>query len=522
MSDTSDHHDQTPWMFTEDDPPGSGGRLTTREARSIPALTALAWFVIVGVVIFSVSMQLLMSSAESEDPNPDDPIGITLMQIQARYLVGASASGAASRSMMYGQAANSLNLGSVGQRQRFLAIAAELGGPDAAREHLEQLDADIETMRSRDVDPSFELTPGQQSAQDALRALYRPTGDEDDLLADNVARLDDVQRATLTDELGWFGELALHPRSIDDEAARDRVLAPAEHVARVLLIAAFVILFASIFGFLLLITVIVLLATGRMRSHLRPGRVANGIHAETFALWIVMFFGLPIVVGGIAHSAGASTSVQLWVGLGTFFASLLALVWPRVRGARASDVLHDIGLTLRPGAVIDPVIAVLAYLAGIPIVLFGLVLTFGLMLVQTAISADSDAMIFQSTARAAHPAVLAFAGGIRSAPIEVRLLVVVAAPIVEEITFRGVLYRHLREVSRGTGIVLSVVLSTAISSFIFAIIHPQGWVAVPVLGALAFAFCMAREWRDGLIAPICMHALSNGLVMGMLILVLSG
>jgi membrane protease YdiL (CAAX protease family) len=85
------------------------------------------------------------------------------------------------------------------------------------------------------------------------------------------------------------------------------------------------------------------------------------------------------------------------------------------------------------------------------------------------------------------------------------------APLVEETMFRGALYRHLREASAGWGRVSSVVVSTFLSSFLFAVIHPQGWLAVPVLGGLAAVFALAREWRQSLVPPMVAHAVNNGI-----------
>ena len=51
------------------------------------------------------------------------------------------------------------------------------------------------------------------------------------------------------------------------------------------------------------------------------------------------------------------------------------------------------------------------------------------------------------------------------------------------------------DASRALSFVTSVVLSATISGFVFAAIHPQGWVAVPALMGLAYAFAVIREWR---------------------------
>jgi len=49
-----------------------------------------------------------------------------------------------------------------------------------------------------------------------------------------------------------------------------------------------------------------------------------------------------------------------------------------------------------------------------------------------------------------------------------------------------------------------------LGAFIFAVIHPQGWAGVPAIMTLAIAFSTLRLWRRSLIAPMTAHALNNG------------
>ena len=105
--------------------------------------------------------------------------------------------------------------------------------------------------------------------------------------------------------------------------------------------------------------------------------------------------------------------------------------------------------------------------------------------------------------------------------IQAVFLASVVAPIMEETMFRGVLYRHMREATGRMGRWRSVILSALVVSFVFAALHPQGLLAVPVLMALAFGFTAAREWRGSLIPSMTVHALHNGALMAMLILAAS-
>ena len=52
-----------------------------------------------------------------------------------------------------------------------------------------------------------------------------------------------------------------------------------------------------------------------------------------------------------------------------------------------------------------------------------------------------------------------------------------------------------------------------VSSFIFAVIHPQGLLAVPMLMALACGFVLAREWRATLVPCMVAHGVHNGLTL---------
>src|SRR5262249_59937285 len=82
----------------------------------------------------------------------------------------------------------------------------------------------------------------------------------------------------------------------------------------------------------------------------------------------------------------------------------------------------------------------------------------------------------------------------------------VFAPVIEETMFRGALFHHLRR-RWGWGV------SAPIVALLFAIVHPQGWVAVPALGSIAIVLAALREWRGSLIAPMVAHGFNNFLAL---------
>ncbi|HZO87376.1 MAG TPA: type II CAAX endopeptidase family protein [Chthonomonadaceae bacterium] len=88
------------------------------------------------------------------------------------------------------------------------------------------------------------------------------------------------------------------------------------------------------------------------------------------------------------------------------------------------------------------------------------------------------------------------------------LQVAVAAPIVEELMFRGMLYPALRA---RLGIAAGVVLSAGV----FAMVHPTMPGQFFPLWTLGVALALANEWRGGnsLLPSILIHSFNNGLML---------
>jgi len=83
------------------------------------------------------------------------------------------------------------------------------------------------------------------------------------------------------------------------------------------------------------------------------------------------------------------------------------------------------------------------------------------------------------------------------------LLMVVLAPIVEEIVFRGLLYRMLRER-------WGVIISVAVSALFFSLVHHGLLISPQLLGGIIFA--LAYEWSRSLWVAIALHMGANAAV----------
>ena len=88
--------------------------------------------------------------------------------------------------------------------------------------------------------------------------------------------------------------------------------------------------------------------------------------------------------------------------------------------------------------------------------------------------------------------------------IKIGILACVIAPIWEEIFFRGLLFPAFTRMFK------KPLYGALLSSFIFASIHPQGLLGIPVLMVVALMLCAVSYQTKSLVSNIMLHALHNG------------
>jgi membrane protease YdiL (CAAX protease family) len=493
---------------------------------------------------------------------------LAVFNLQARYMVGAASMMPHTASGLYRQA-QALDTGSVDQRVRFVVLAGELAGPQQALAKLDELDGKI-------VEHAAEVPADLKPVPDLLRRIFENR--KQDVPPDTG--LSDADRRDLIDQLGWFGELALHPppnaavsatgdaagddaagddaigdddagddaigdddageddagedvagedvagedAAGEDAAIRRAVVAPAQRLF-IKILGAFVVAGGvGVLGLAGLVALLVVMAWGWLRDPFLPPSGHAGIYAETFAVWLFLFIALNLVptLLGMAGVPEVPDNLQLLAAAGLSSLSLLALAWPCLRGIPWSQVRRDIGWTTGRGLLIEPLAGLGAYVMSIPLVGLGLLLTLIAMWMQQALGGGGTGLgEFDRTVTPSHPIVPLLASGDRWLFLQALLLASVAAPIIEETAFRGVLYRHLRDATGRGGRMRSFLCSAVLNGVIFALIHPQGLVAVPALTCVAVGLTLAREWRGTLLPSIVLHGVHNGLLLLLLVAILS-
>lgn len=462
---------------------------TRRERGQAVGGTLGAWAVILLLTVLAISAQMAQPRLEVEGGK----LQRAALRFQSLYLVGAASLFDDQTAQPVQRQLEAWQPETAGQQVRVAVVAGELIGPEAALERLRTVPGEAE---------SAEPSPGIPRMREVLLRLY------DDYAADrlNAPSVDDAERRQLRERLGWFGDLALAPPE-SDTPLRRQVVAGARRTFYAVLAVVVALVTLGLLGAVLLIVYASFLFAGKLPGLPPVGR-RGGVYAETFACWLVLFLGLS-VAGRVLFGPEAVTAAAFLSMLG----SLAALGWPLMRGIRWEQLRRDLGWTLGRRPAVEVIAGLGGYAMALPLVVLGLTLT--------AVAVGFTDQDMPSGAPPSHPAAQWLAEGGWWQRAQLFLLACVIAPIVEETAFRGLLYRHLRETMGRMRHGASVLLSAVASGLLFALLHPQGILAVPALTGIALALAFMREWRETLVPSIVAHGLNNAVVMTVLLALLN-
>lgn len=291
---------------------------------------------------------------------------------------------------------------------------------------------------------------------------------------------------------GWIAKMARAQAGGARDPARQEIVRQAIGTTLVLIGGTSLGMLAAVGGLVLMILAIVRWRNGRLRMTLeRNDGGQGGVLVEGFAIYLVLFLFLPSLVRGLPFPLPRWTAY-----LAAAVALLVGMCWPLLRGMHWKCWRESMGLHGGQGLLREMGAGILGWLAALPLIVLGMV---------------AASWITRLTGQfPAHPIVEVFAGD-GWAKFGAVMLAVVWAPVSEELMFRGLLFPGLSAWLRWVPGMLA-------SAFVFAVIHPQGWAGVPAIMALAAAFSLLRLWRRSLVAPMTAHALNNGLMCAVMLL----
>jgi membrane protease YdiL (CAAX protease family) len=458
----------------DDDLHNKPALLDDKPARGHPVI---AWIVILTIMGGVAWLQMRNSPKQTDG---EEEGHWQLVDRQLKINVGVGDQMPTIKLDFYKQARQLLESAPFPQRLRIVPLAGELDSAQEALARLEEL---------RTADETEKLSQEDRRLMALLGRLYK--GYKDGKFS---GLLDRDEQEELLAGLGWFGELALAPAR-GDPAIREAAIGPARRGALAFYGGILGGCGLAVLGFVLLIVQLIRMSHGPWRRGFKPGSQHGGLYAETFAVWLILFTGMQV------SSLFVPASSRFFVLLLGSFLSLTALFWPVFRGIPWAEVRQDVGLTLGKGPIQEILSGVLCYVMALPLLFVGLLIMQALLLALRTRNAPSHP-IFEQLGKADNWLLF-----------QLFLAACVLAPLIEEVFFRGVLYRHLREATNGMGYGLSFVSSALIGGFLFAVVHPQGLLGVPILMSLAFGLSIAREWRGSLLSCMILHGINNGLVM---------
>lgn len=459
----------------------------------------LVWVGIFMISTIAVTLQSVRGGVDPEGISettpvePEEPSALSFEgELTAKFLVGAHA-WAPSAGSAFLVNAQPLRDGNPTER---LAYALLVG-------RLESWQAGVEAANAVEIDSTTKRGAEEQLLKadvvGVLETLAASNGDS--------ASISDETRERLEEQLGFLGRLDTVRGAREASRALAVVLAAGTWYIGVFLA-----------GFVALLVLVYRLAVGSKKPAFVP--VSEGQKAlvlgETFALWLGLFLMCTVLAAAVSLtlSDAIGENGSLILSIGAMYASLLALVWPTVRGLSWRETRELIGFHKGAGFLKEVGAGVVCYITSVPILLIGLLVYFVLSLVAQAIRGEQPPP--------SHPAVEMLSSAGTLGVLLLYLLASVTAPIVEEIAFRGVLFAHLRGVVAPRIRFVSFAVAALVSSFIFAVIHPQGVLFVPALGGLAVGFCIAREVRGSLVAPMVAHGINNAVTLTLAVSLFGG
>ncbi|MEM9410029.1 MAG: type II CAAX endopeptidase family protein [Planctomycetota bacterium] len=478
------------------------------------------------VLLVAFGIAALVAASQFLVPKSMELSGAEKIQIEliAKTLVGIAQPESQAMEQIAG-----FKTGPLEQRWCHVILVNEIQGPDAAIEQLLQVDQDLdqavakrEELRpvdtvtsdeSKETDPEDFPNDTQIAVRSTLGQLLQQYSNGNLDSGD----LGEEEKQQLIDRLGWPGRLLLYPKESPNEEAREKLESEGFKTIIVATLAMVAGFFAIIGALVAVFALMAIFAARGVRPRFYDPTNYSFVYIETFAIWLVGFFGSQVLLQQLL----AVFQFEKWTLALTpviFFGSLIVLAWPRIRGIPFGKIRKDIGLELR-NPFVEVAIGGVSYFA----LMIPMVVGIGIsVLIGLGLSMIETIQDFESTGPAGHPIADEIAAGGWMSSIMIIVSACVAAPIVEEIMFRGVLYRYLRDMtSKNKARGISVAGSSIVGGLIFAMVHPQGLIGIPILTTLAIGFSLVREWRNSLIAPMVMHAMNNGIVTCLLLSLLS-
>lgn len=256
-----------------------------------------------------------------------------------------------------------------------------------------------------------------------------------------------------------------------------------------------------------LATLVVLLATGRIRAKFSPPLPGGSAFLEVLPVFAGGFLLIKLILPWLI--VGPDGDVPEW-GLKAQLVVQWLLVpvclWPLLRGSRWSEFRQRIGWHRGEGWLKEIALGLFGYFAMLPALGVVFLVTVRLVNAIKGPGTDGEPPVDNPILE-----IMAHAG-----TLEMVMFFVLAtcwAPFVEETVFRGAFFGHLR--ARG-----SLLAAAAASAMAFGIMHGYEYMMLGPVILLGFTFALIREWRGTIVGCMAAHFVHNAATLTLLTLLL--
>ncbi|MCE9618380.1 MAG: CPBP family intramembrane metalloprotease [Planctomycetes bacterium] len=378
-----------------------------------------------------------------------------------------------------------------------LASAILLASRGANAEATEQID--LAEKGFKEYDEAQDAAPLVEATRAAVNSwpMEGAVNSNGQVLSPNSAQFE-----LLRERLGWFGEFA-QARIAGDAQLTEQLRMDDMRFLVVLMIAALWFFGVGLCGLVALIVLGILGLSAKIRSGFAVQPSTSLILGETFVAWFVLFLALQFAT--MLMPIDHESPLRLVLTGAIMFASLGSLGWAKYRGLSFARIRDLAGLRWNGGFFRFLWQSAISYATALPLMGLGLLIGMAMGWLMDVPNLGNPSHPIQQLIDHADPLELCM----------LFALACIAAPIVEETIFRGLLYGHLRQGTATWGVLGSMLFSMVISGGLFAAIHPQGMFVAPALAGLACGFCITREWSGSVFPGMVAHGIQNATVIGL-------
>jgi len=179
------------------------------------------------------------------------------------------------------------------QRLVYASLKNEVEGPESAREYLQSLDERVEKLQAEELqeglskEERFELTEDQRELRNAMGELL--TEYEAENFSDSGVSQE--SKELIKERLGFPGELFLLPEGTDQQAKRDNLIGGVAASFSLMTVLGLFGLFAGVIGIGCCVMFPMMISQNRLVSYFFLSPTNHNIYIQTFAIWLVGFFG---------------------------------------------------------------------------------------------------------------------------------------------------------------------------------------------------------------------------------------